>query len=81
MKKMEKELKDDEEQDKETDRAKLQKTKDRILVLIKSSMDTVVAIGLLHLAPFIVTPRVTGAFGFVTSLISCYQVKTMSSFP
>ncbi|CAF1844469.1 BnaC04g21960D [Brassica napus] len=74
MKKMEKELKDDEEQDKETDRAKLQKTKDRILVLIKSSMDTVVAIGLLHLAPFIVTPRVTGAFGFVTSLISCYQL-------
>ncbi|KAH0884428.1 hypothetical protein HID58_060524 [Brassica napus] len=74
MKKMEKELKDDEEQDKETDRAKLQKTKDRILALIKSSMDTVVAIGLLHLAPFIVTPRVTGAFGFVTSLISCYQL-------
>lgn len=82
MKKMEKELKDDEEQDKEMDRAaKLQKSKDRILALIKSSMDTVVAIGLLHLAPFIVTPRVTGAFGFVTSLISCYQVKTMSSFP
>ncbi|CAF2264624.1 unnamed protein product [Brassica napus] len=75
MKKMEKELKDDEEQDKEMDRAaKLQKSKDRILALIKSSMDTVVAIGLLHLVPFIVTTRVTGAFGFVTSLISCYQL-------
>ncbi|WZY87518.1 hypothetical protein YC2023_044253 [Brassica napus] len=45
MKKMEKELKDDEGQDKEMDRAaKLQKSKDRILALIKSSMDTVVAI-------------------------------------
>ncbi|CAG7905233.1 unnamed protein product [Brassica rapa] len=75
MKKMEKELKDDEGQDKEMDRAaKLQKSKDRILALIKSSMDTVVAIGLLHLVPFIVTTRVTGAFGFVTSLISCYQL-------
>lgn len=37
-------------------------------------MDIVVAVGLLQLAPKKVTPRVTGAFGFVTSLISCYQV-------
>ena len=34
----------------------------------------VVAVGLLQLAPKTVTPRVTGAFGFVSSLISCYQV-------
>lgn len=37
-------------------------------------MDIVVAVGLLQLAPETVTPRVTGAFGFITSLISCYQV-------
>ncbi|KAF8091658.1 hypothetical protein N665_0439s0023 [Sinapis alba] len=75
MKKMEKELKDDEK--KHHDEllcAKLQRSKDRILALIKSSMDIVVAIGLLRLAPFIVTPRVTGGFGFITSLISCYQL-------
>lgn len=59
----------------ELHRAKHQKSKDRILALIKSSMDIVVGIGVLRLAPFIVTPRVTGAFGFITSLISCYQVK------
>lgn len=59
-------------------RAKLQKSNDRTLALIKSSMDIVVGIGLLQLAPNTVTPRVTGAFGFTTSLISCYQVNSFS---
>lgn len=40
-------------------------------------MDIVVAVGLLQLAPKKVTPRVTGAFGFITSLISCYQVVSI----
>lgn len=61
-------------------RAKLQKSNDRTLALVKTSIDIVVAIGLLQLAPKTVTPRVTGALGFTTSLISCYQVKTLSSF-
>lgn len=39
-------------------------------------MDIVVAAGLLQLSPKKVTPRVTGAFGFASSLISCYQVLT-----
>lgn len=59
-------------------RAKLQKSNDRTLALVKSSIDIVVAIGLLQLAPKTVTPRVTGALGFTTSLISCYQVNTFS---
>eukprot|EP00250_Pteridium_aquilinum_P026622 c33314_g1_i1 orf=219-905(+) len=46
----------------------------RVLHWVKSSLDIVVAIGLLQLAPKKVTPRVTGAFGFATSLISCYQL-------
>ncbi|KAI5069502.1 hypothetical protein GOP47_0015803 [Adiantum capillus-veneris] len=46
----------------------------RLLLWIKSSLDVVVAVGLLQLAPKRVTPRVTGGFGFVTSLISCYQL-------
>lgn len=57
-------------------RAKLKKSNERTLALIKASMDIVVAAGLLQLAPKKVTPRVTGAFGFVSSLISCYQVIT-----
>ena len=61
-------------------RAKLQKSNDRTLALVKSSIDIVVAIGLLQLAPKTVTPRVTGALGFTTSLISCYQVSHLSSF-
>lgn len=55
-------------------RSKLQKSNERSLALVKAGMDIVVAVGLLQLAPKKVTPRVTGAFGFVTSLISCYQV-------
>lgn len=60
-------------------RIKLKKGNERSLALIKSGMDIVVAIGLLQLAPKKVTPRVTGAFGFVTSLISCYQVFASSN--
>lgn len=55
-------------------RAKLQKSNDRSLALVKAGIDIVVAVGLLQLAPKKVNPRVTGAFGFVSSLISCYQV-------
>lgn len=55
-------------------RAKLQNSNERSLALIKAAMDIVVAVGLLQLAPKKVTARVTGAFGFTTSLISCYQV-------
>lgn len=53
---------------------KMKQSDDRLLALVKAGMDVVVAVGLLQLAPNKVTPRVTGAFGFVTSLISCYQV-------
>jgi hypothetical protein len=56
-------------------RMKLQKSNERLLALIKSSLDIVVAVGLLQLAPKKVTPRVTGAFGFASSLIACYQVQ------
>ncbi|KAJ7560878.1 hypothetical protein O6H91_03G004100 [Diphasiastrum complanatum] len=47
----------------------------RSLNLLKSSIDIGVAVGLLQLAPKSVTPRVTGALGFITSLISCYQLR------
>lgn len=56
---------------------KLQKSNERLLALIKSSLDIVVAVGLLQLAPKKVTPRVTGAFGFASSLIACYQVPVL----
>lgn len=55
-------------------RMKLHKSNERLLALVKSSLDIVVAVGLLQLAPKKVTPRVTGAFGFASSLIACYQV-------
>ncbi|KAH7692406.1 Peroxisomal biogenesis factor 11 protein [Dioscorea alata] len=58
--------------------SKVKQSNDRLLSLIKSSMDIVVAVGLLQLAPETVTPRVTGAFGFITSLISCYQLLPAS---
>lgn len=57
-------------------RSKLQKSNERSLALVKSAVDIVVAVGLLQLAPKKVTPRVTGAFGFASSVISCYQVYT-----
>lgn len=58
---------------------KIKQLNQRQLALIKASMDFVVAIGLLQLAPKKITPRVTGALGFVTSLISCYQVALTKS--
>ncbi|XP_048631807.1 peroxisomal membrane protein 11D-like [Brassica napus] len=54
--------------------AKLKQSNERSLALIKAAMDIVVAAGLLQLYPKKITPRVTGAFGFITSLISCYQL-------
>ncbi|KAL6965110.1 Peroxisomal membrane protein 11D [Sarracenia purpurea var. burkii] len=74
MKKLEKDLKNSDKYKNEQYLSKLQKSNERSLALVKTAMDIVVAIGLLQLAPKKVTPRVTGAFGFVTSLISCYQV-------
>lgn len=59
-------------------RAKLKSSNERSLSLIKAAIDIVVAAGLLQLSPKKVTPRVTGAFGFASSLISCYQVQEMS---
>lgn len=74
MKKLEKELKGSDKHQNEQYRAKFQKYNDRSLALVRAAMDIVVAAGLLQLAPKKVTPRVTGAFGFVTSLIACYQL-------
>ncbi|XP_019426236.1 PREDICTED: peroxisomal membrane protein 11C-like isoform X1 [Lupinus angustifolius] len=74
MKKLEKELKNSNKYDNEQYRAKLKKSNDRTISLVKAGIDTVVAVGLLRLAPNNVTPRVTGALGFVSSLISCYQL-------
>ncbi|XP_058084989.1 peroxisomal membrane protein 11D-like [Magnolia sinica] len=76
MKKLEKDLKkkgSDKHQD-EQYLNKLKQSNDRLLALVKASMDIVVAVGLLQLAPKKVTPRVTGGFGFISSLISCYQL-------
>lgn len=61
-------------------RNKVKQSNERLLALIKASLDIVVAVGLLQLSPKKVTPRVTGALGFVTSLISCYQVIHYSTF-
>eukprot|EP00271_Cylindrocystis_brebissonii_P010498 TRINITY_DN26696_c0_g1_i1.p1 TRINITY_DN26696_c0_g1~~TRINITY_DN26696_c0_g1_i1.p1 ORF type:complete len:247 (+),score=54.26 TRINITY_DN26696_c0_g1_i1:139-879(+) len=55
-------------------KAHTKKFSDRSLNYIKSSLDILVAIGLLQLAPKTVTPRVTGALGVITSVISCYQL-------
>ncbi|XP_059651476.1 peroxisomal membrane protein 11C [Cornus florida] len=74
MKKLEKDLKGSDKHKNEQYLSKLKKSNERSLALIKASMDIVVAVGLLQLAPKKVTPRVTGAFGFVSSLISCYQL-------
>lgn len=46
---------------------------------VKSSMDVIVAIGLLRLAPNRVTPRITGALGTITSLITCYELFKAAS--
>ncbi|XP_010255528.1 PREDICTED: peroxisomal membrane protein 11C-like [Nelumbo nucifera] len=74
MKKLEKELKNTDKYENEQYRTKLKQSNDRSLALVKAIMDAVVAVGLLQLAPKKVTPRVTGSFGFVSSLISCYQL-------
>ncbi|KAJ3682103.1 hypothetical protein LUZ60_014676 [Juncus effusus] len=73
MKKLERELKRVDKYEDENYRNKMKQSNERLLALIKSSMDIVVAVGLLQLVPKKVTPRITGAFGFITSLISCYQ--------
>ncbi|KAG6496333.1 peroxisomal membrane protein 11D-like [Zingiber officinale] len=74
LKKLEKDLKKTDKYKDEHYCNKLNQLNQRRLALIKASMDIVVAIGLLQLAPKKVTPRVTGAFGVITSLISCYQL-------
>ncbi|KAL8028253.1 hypothetical protein ABFX02_14G146500 [Erythranthe guttata] len=74
MKKLEKELKNTNKYKNEQYKTKLQNSNERSLALVKAAMDIVVAVGLLQLAPKKVTPRVTGGFGFVSSLISCYQL-------
>jgi hypothetical protein len=58
----------------------MKQSDERLLALVKAAMDVVVAIGLLQLAPKKVSLRVTGAFGFITSLISCYQVELLPLF-
>lgn len=55
-------------------RSKLQKSNERSLALVKAAIDIGVAAGLLQLAPKKITPRVLGAFGFTSALISCYQL-------
>ncbi|XP_077234675.1 peroxisomal membrane protein 11C-like [Tasmannia lanceolata] len=74
MKKLEKDLNKTDKYQNEQYKNKLKQSNDRLLALVKASMDIVVAVGLLQLAPKKVTPRVTGGFGFVSSLISCYQL-------
>ncbi|PON58008.1 Peroxisomal biogenesis factor [Parasponia andersonii] len=74
IKKLEKDLKGSDKYQNEQYRAELKKSNERTLALIKASIDIVVAAGLLQLAPKKITPRVTGAFGFVSSIISCYQL-------
>ncbi|KAH7850510.1 hypothetical protein Vadar_034135 [Vaccinium darrowii] len=73
MNKLEKDLKADKYKN-EQYCSKLKKSNERSLALVKAAMDIVVAVGLLQLAPKKVNARVTGAFGFVSSLISCYQL-------
>ncbi|XP_073001916.1 peroxisomal membrane protein 11E-like [Typha latifolia] len=53
---------------------KLKRLNGRLITLIKASLDMVVAVGLLQLAPKKITPRVVGGIGFITSLIACYQL-------
>ncbi|KAM0945416.1 putative peroxisomal biogenesis factor 11 [Dioscorea sansibarensis] len=79
IKNLEKDMKINDKQEKsEHYHSKVKRSNDRLLSLIKSSMDIVVAVGLLQFAPKTVTPRVTGAFGFITSLVSCYQLLPAS---
>eukprot|EP00244_Chara_vulgaris_P003075 TRINITY_DN1550_c0_g1_i1.p1 TRINITY_DN1550_c0_g1~~TRINITY_DN1550_c0_g1_i1.p1 ORF type:complete len:251 (-),score=34.67 TRINITY_DN1550_c0_g1_i1:267-1019(-) len=54
--------------------ANAKKARERSLNLVKSGLDVFVAAGLLQLAPKSLDARVTGLLGFITSLISCYQL-------
>ncbi|KZV26722.1 peroxisomal membrane protein 11C-like [Dorcoceras hygrometricum] len=74
IKKLEKELKNTNKYKNELYKSKVQESNERSLAFVKAALDIVVAVGLLQLAPKKVTPRVSGAVGFVSSLISCYQV-------
>ncbi|XP_075518684.1 peroxisomal membrane protein 11D-like [Primulina tabacum] len=74
MKKLGKELKNTNKYKNEQYKSKVQESNERSLAFVKAALDTVVAVGLLQLAPKKVTPRVSGAVGFVSSLISCYQL-------
>ncbi|KAL8162500.1 hypothetical protein V2J09_013989 [Rumex salicifolius] len=74
LKKLDRHLKGSDKYENEEYRGKLEKSNQRSLALFKSALDVVVAVGLLRLAPEKITPRVTGALGFTTSLISCYQL-------
>ncbi|KAM7260876.1 hypothetical protein ACFE04_026351 [Oxalis oulophora] len=74
MKKLEKDPNHPDKYKNEKYRAALKKSNERTLSLIKASFDIVVAVGLLQLAPKKVDARVTGACGFASSLISCYQL-------
>ncbi|TKV98588.1 hypothetical protein SEVIR_9G569400v4 [Setaria viridis] len=73
MRKLARELRDTDKYENEQYQNKMKQSDERLLAVVKAAMDVVVAIGLLQLAPKKITPRVTGAFGFITSLISCYQ--------
>ncbi|MQL86145.1 hypothetical protein Taro_018681 [Colocasia esculenta] len=75
IKKLDKDLKQTDKYENELYQSKLKQSDERLLSLVKASLDIVVAAGLLQLAPKKVTPRVTGALGFITSLISCYQAN------
>lgn len=74
MKKLEKELKNTNKYKNEQYKRNVQESNERSLAFVKAALDVVVAVGLLKLAPNKVTPRVSGAVGFVSSLISCYQL-------
>ncbi|XP_073024030.1 peroxisomal membrane protein 11D-like [Primulina eburnea] len=74
MKNLEKELKNTNKYKNEQYKSKVQESNERSLAFVKAALDIVVAVGLLKLAPNKVTPRVSGAVGFVSSLISCYQL-------
>ncbi|KAF8379421.1 hypothetical protein HHK36_028856 [Tetracentron sinense] len=74
MKKLGKDLKNTDKYQNDQYCSKLKKSNDCSLALVKAVMDMVIAVGLLQLAPKKVTPRITGGFGFVSSLISCYQL-------
>ena len=73
MRKLARELRDTDKYENDQYKSKMKQSDERLLALVKAAMDVVVAVGLLQLSPKKITPRVTGAFGFVTSLISCYQ--------